>query len=224
MEIVDGIHKVEGVTANTYVITDGEDLTIVDTGMPRSARKILNYVHRINHQTSNISNILLTHCHIDHVGSAYELRRITNAKLGIHLEDADYLSGKKPVPGPKGALGILFKAMSPFFRFKTVEPDMTLRENDKVGRFTVIHTPGHTPGSICLYDPEKKVLFAGDTIKFDGKRLSGPPERFTPDMQLAILSIGKISKLDFNLMLSGHGEPLKSDASERVKELYASLS
>jgi len=224
MEIVDGIHKVEGVTANTYVITDGEDLTLVDTGMPRNAGKILNYVHRINHQASNISKILLTHCHIDHVGSAYELRRITNAKLGIHLEDANYLSGKKPVPYSKGALGMLFKAMSPFFRFKTVEPDMTLRENDKVGRFTVIHAPGHTPGSICLYDPEKKALFAGDTIKFDGERLSGPPERFTPDMQLAIRSIGKISKLDFNLMLSGHGEPLKSDASERVKELYASLS
>jgi glyoxylase-like metal-dependent hydrolase (beta-lactamase superfamily II) len=100
---------------------------------------------------------------------------------------------------------------------------MILQENDKVGRLTVIHTPGHTPGSISLYDPEKKVLFAGDTIRFVNGKLSGPQERFTLDMQQALQSVKKISRLDFDLILSGHGDPLKPNASEKVKELSDSL-
>jgi len=191
--------------------------------MPKNAQKILDYVHRINQQSSNISWILLTHCHIDHVGSAFELKRLTNAKVGIHQEDADFLSGKKTVPGPKGVVGLLFRAMSPFFKFKPFEPDMKLQENDKVGRLTVIHTPGHTPGSVSLHDPERKILFVGDTIRFVNGKISGPQERFTPDMQQAINSVEKISRLDFDAMLGGHGDPLKPNASEKVKELSSSL-
>lgn len=87
----------------------------------------------------------------------------------------------------------------------------------------VVHTPGHTPGSISLYDPVRRLLFAGDAVRFVNGKINGPPERFTLDMQQAIQSIQKISQLDFDVMLSGHGEPLKPDASERVKEFYASL-
>jgi glyoxylase-like metal-dependent hydrolase (beta-lactamase superfamily II) len=72
MEIVEGIHQVDGVNANVYLLIDGEELAVIDTGMPKNAEKILDYVHRINQQASDISRILLTHCHIDHVGSAYE--------------------------------------------------------------------------------------------------------------------------------------------------------
>jgi glyoxylase-like metal-dependent hydrolase (beta-lactamase superfamily II) len=74
--------------------------------------------------------------------------------------------GRGQFQAQKVSRGVLFKAMSPFFRFKSVEPNMILQENDKVGRLTVIHTPRHTPGSVSLYDPERKVLFVGDTIRF----------------------------------------------------------
>jgi glyoxylase-like metal-dependent hydrolase (beta-lactamase superfamily II) len=87
----------------------------------------------------------------------------------------------------------------------------------------VVHTPGHTLGSISLYDPVRRVLFVGDAVRFVEGKIEGPPERFTADMQQAIKSIQKISQLDFDVMLSGHGEPLKPNASERVKEFYASL-
>jgi glyoxylase-like metal-dependent hydrolase (beta-lactamase superfamily II) len=223
MEIVEGIHQVDGVNANVYLLIDDEELIVVDTGTPESAERILGYVHKINKQPSNISKILLTHCHIDHVGSAYELKRITGAKVYVHQEDADFVSGKKSMPAPKGAMGAAFKVMSPFFEFRPVEPDITLKENDKVGGLVVVHTPGHTPGSISLYDPVRRVLFVGDAVKFVEGKISGPPERFTPDMQQAIKSIEKISQLDFDVMLSGHGEPLKPNASDRVKEFYTSL-
>jgi glyoxylase-like metal-dependent hydrolase (beta-lactamase superfamily II) len=83
--------------------------------------------------------------------------------------------------------------------------------------------PDHTPGSVSLYDPERKVLFVGDTIRFANGKISGQQQRFTLDMQQASQSVKKISRLDFDLMLSGHGDPLKPNASEKVKELSESL-
>lgn len=223
MEIVEGIHQVNGVNANVYLLIEGEELMVIDTGLPNNAEKILRYVNKMNWQSSKISTILLTHCHIDHVGSAYQLRKLTDAKVAVHQEDADYVTKKKTQPGPKGATGLLFRAFSRFVKFTPVQPDIMLKENDKVGRLVVVHTPGHTPGSISLYDPVKKVLFVGDAIRFTGGKISGPPERFTPDVRQATQSIKKISEMDFDIMLSGHGEPLRPNASSRIKEFYGSL-
>jgi len=223
MEVVEGVHHVDGVNANVYVLKNGEELTVVDTGLPRNAGKILSYVRKLGEQPSSISTILLTHCHIDHVGSAYELRKATNAKVAIHAEDADFLAGKRLLPRPKGVAGGLFRAASLFFRFTTFEPDVTLKEGDIVAGLKVIHTPGHTPGSISLIEPKRELIFVGDTLRYSNGKISGPPERFTLDADQTKLSIKKISELQFETMLSGHSEPLKPKASERVKEFYASL-
>jgi glyoxylase-like metal-dependent hydrolase (beta-lactamase superfamily II) len=220
MEIVPGIHRVDGVNANVYIVIDGKDVTVIDTGMPKNAEKILAYAKGIGLEPSRISKIILTHCHVDHAGSAYELKRITGAKVAIHKDDADYVSGRKAMPPPKGGFGMLLKLFSMFFKFTPVQPDIMLEEKDKVGKLTVIHTPGHTPGSISLYDPKRNVLFVGDTIRFIKGRVEGAPGRFTPNPQQAKESIGKISKMDFDVMLSGHGDPLMPDASAKIKEFY----
>jgi glyoxylase-like metal-dependent hydrolase (beta-lactamase superfamily II) len=223
MEVTKGIHQVDGANGNVYVIVNGQELVLVDTGMPRSTEKIVDCVRSIGWQPSNISTIVLTHCHVDHVGSAYELKKLTNAKVAIHEEDADFAAGKKSLPRPKGVVGVLFKAASVFFKFTPVQPGITLKENDRLGKLTVIHTPGHTPGSISLHDPERSVLFVGDAMRFVRGKISGPPERFTLDHEQAVRSIEKISQLEFDVMLSGHGEPLKPDVSERVRQFRNSL-
>ena len=226
MEIVEGIHRVDEASANmahsnVYLLIEGKDLIVVDTGTVGSAKKIVGYVQKIGRQPSNVSTIILTHCHMDHAGSVKELKDLTNAKVAVHAEDADYVSGKKPLPKPKN---VLFRAVSSFIKLVPVQPSIILKDNDKIGQLTVVHTPGHTPGSIALLDQEKRVLFAGDSLRFDGKRVSGSPDHFTLDMKKARESIGKISALSFDVMLGGHGEPLKPNASETVKKYYESLS
>ncbi len=210
----------DGVNANVYVVVEGKELTVIDTGMPRSSGKILKYIKKMKRQPSDVSRIVLTHFHIDHSGSAYELRKRTNARLAVHEKDADFVAGRKTLPKPKN---VLFRAVSSFIKFTPVMPDIVLNENDKVGRLVVIHTSGHTAGSISLYEPERRVLFVGDAVRFTDGKLVGPPEQFTADMNEATESIGKISRLDFDVMLSGHGEPLRPDASMKVKEFYSSL-
>lgn len=226
MEIVDGIHKVDEASANmahsnVYLLVEENELIVIDTGTPRNAKKIVDYIQKIGQEPSNVSTIILTHYHMDHAGSVKELKDLTNAKVAVHAEDVDYVSGKKPLPKPKN---VLFRAVSSFVKIAPVQPDIILKDNDKVGSLTVIHTSGHTLGSIALLDEGRKALFVGDALRFDGKKFSGPPEQFTLDMTKAKESIGKIANLSFDVMLCGHGEPLRPNASEAVKKYYDSLN
>lgn len=224
MEIVLGIHQVDGVNGNCYVIVrDG--LILIDTGLPRSSKKILNYIqHILKRKPSEISTIILTHYHIDHTGTVYELKNLSGAKVAIHEADADFVSGRKPHPAPKGGRGMLYRLLGMLFRSTFAEPDIRLKNGDTIAGLTCIHTPGHTPGSICLFDPVSKVLFAGDILRFDGVKISGAPPQFTMDQGEAQRSIIMIASLDFDILLSGHGIPLKSGAAEKVRNFAKTVS
>jgi len=206
--------------ANVYLVTNGEELTVIDTGTPGNARKTIEYIQKIGHKPTDVKTIILTHFHMDHAGSAKELKDLTNAKVAVHAEDADYVSGKKPLPKPKN---ILFRAVSSFVKLEPVEVDIILKEGDRIARLAVFHTPGHTPGSIMLLDEERKVLFAGDTLRYDGKKISGAPEQFSADLNQMRESITKASTLNFDIMLPGHGETLKPNASGEIKKFNETL-
>jgi glyoxylase-like metal-dependent hydrolase (beta-lactamase superfamily II) len=225
MEIVEGVHRVDEASANmahanVYLVINGQELAVIDTGTSGNAQKTVAYIQKLGYQPTDVKTIILTHFHMDHMGSAKELKDLTNAKVAVHAEDADYVSGKKPLPKPKN---ILFRAVSSFVKPTPVQVDVILKEGDKIANLTVFHTPGHTPGSIALLDEERKVLFAGDTLRYDGKKVSGAPEQFTADPNQVRESIAKLSTLNFGVMLPGHGEALKPNASEEIKKFNATL-
>ena len=220
MKIVEGIHQVDGINANVYLVEDGEKLILIDTGLPRNDKKITKYIEGLGRKPTDVSTIVLTHFHIDHVGSAKKMKELTNAKVAVHELDADYVAGKKAPPKPKN---LMFKALSSVFKAAPVEPELLLKDNDKVGRLIVIHTPGHSEGSISLLDAERKVMFAGDAIRFMNGKITGSPEQFTLDMDKEKDSIRKISTFDFDILLSGHGQPLMPNASQKVKDYVVTL-
>jgi glyoxylase-like metal-dependent hydrolase (beta-lactamase superfamily II) len=223
MEIIPGVHQIDGVNGNCYIIM-GDGMVLVDTGLPGNTGKILTYVHdTLGGIPSDIETIILTHYHLDHTGNAYELWDITGAKVAIHVDDADYVAGIRAMPVPQGLIGLLYRMFKIFFKFKPVQPDIVLHDNDQIAGLTCIHTPGHTSGSICLYDPKFRVLFAGDTLRYSDGKLGGPSPRFTPDMEQAEQSIKKVAGLEFDILLPGHGVPLMSGASEKVREFSLSL-
>ena len=115
-------------------------------------------------------------------------------------------------------MGIIFRLFSVFMQSPVVEPDIRLKENDKIGSsLEVVHTPGHTPGSITLYDRGRKLVFVGDALTNRGGKLQGSIKQFSFDLQEADRSVGKISSLDFDSLLSGHGEPVKSGGAQKVR-------
>ncbi len=95
--------------------------------------------------------------------------------------------------------------------------DIQLKEGDKISRYTIIHTPGHTPGSIALLNTEQKALFLGDTLRLKADKVVAAPEQFVWDANKQKESIRRIASLDFQIMLPRHGEPLTTNASEAVR-------
>jgi hydroxyacylglutathione hydrolase len=225
-EIVKGVLYVDGSNANSYLVAESDGtLTLVDAGMQADGKRILEFItSKMNRKSSEVKTIVVTHCHVDHTRGLAAIKAATRAKVAVHEADADFVSGKKRYPSPGGAMGFAFSVMSPFFKTTPVEPDIMLKEGDTVGRLAVFHTPGHTPGSISLYDGQDRVLFVGDTARFMKGRLEGPPPRFTQHMDQAKSSIERLSSLDFVVMLSGHGEPLRSpEAPKMMNELSKKL-
>lgn len=103
----------------------------------------------------DIKTIVLTHGHSDHIAALYDIQDRTGAEVAIHVADADFLEGRGSF---SSQFGISYKTPHP--------PDRLLHEGDAIiignTRYTVIHTPGHTPGSICLLTEGK--VFTGDTL------------------------------------------------------------
>jgi glyoxylase-like metal-dependent hydrolase (beta-lactamase superfamily II) len=224
MEIVPGIHLIEGIFAHCYLV-DGPELILIDTGMPRKTKKILRYITDTLHRTpTDLKTILLTHCDIDHIGNARELRSIIGTEIAAHPKDADIIAGKKTRQTPQKTMSILFKLLGLFLQVKPFPVDKIIDEGDTITGLTVIHIPGHTPGSIALYDSKRKVLFIGDTLGCKDGAVKGPPKSVTWDMAQAYQSIEKLRILDFTVMLSGHGEPLKSNASAKVRQFITKIN
>lgn len=208
--------------SNAYLVEmDGQGLAVIDTGTPGHAPRVLACVSSMGRKPSDVSCIVLTHADADHSGSAAELRRLTGAKLAIGEADAPRLSGEKKLKEASGLGGAMVGLFGSFMRVERAEPDLTLKEGSTIGPLTIIDTPGHTDGSISVYKP-KEAIFVGDLLRTDGSgklKLASPG--MSRDMAQVRLSVEKISKLDFEMLLPGHGSPIEEGASERLREFVA---
>jgi glyoxylase-like metal-dependent hydrolase (beta-lactamase superfamily II) len=224
MEVIPGIHRIDGVRgANAYLVIGEDEMLVIDTGMPGNAKRIAAYVEGLGKNLSDIKFIILTHADIDHVGSAAELKRMTGARLAIHADDAPILRGKQSFKAMRGPPGFIFKLAMSLMRYHPAEPDIILGADSEIEGFRIIHVPGHTNGSICVYKPGK-VIFAGDALRSDS---SGNPKPIfwisSLDKAKARASLTKIATLDFDTLFTGHGAPVVSNASQKVKNMVARL-
>jgi glyoxylase-like metal-dependent hydrolase (beta-lactamase superfamily II) len=147
--------------------------------------------------------IVLTHCHFDHTARVREVARICNAKIAIHELDADGLRDDEK------SLAFNFGAHSP-----GIAPDIILSEGDRVGSLKVLHTPGHTPGGICLYHEDSHALISGDTVFADG----GFGRYDFPGGSRVQLedSLARLADLPVEELCPGHGEPVRQGGSRHI--------
>ena len=104
--------------------------------------------------------------------------------------------------------------------------DHTLRDGDTIegAGLTVIHVPGHSPGSICLYHPEARALFTGDAfINMFGK-VRGPIKPFCSDVREARRSLARLAELDVDTIYFSHGETIREGANEKIRSLVGTLN
>jgi glyoxylase-like metal-dependent hydrolase (beta-lactamase superfamily II) len=223
MEIISGIHQVDGVNGNAYIIAR-DRLIVIDTGIPGSGKTILSYIRDTLHrEPSEITTVIITHFHTDHIGGVRALREgAPGLKTAIHEADAGYVAGTTPLPRYPGFRGLLLRLFVTL-RPSSFTPDFILRDGDRIEGLTCVHLPGHTPGSVGFLDAESKTFFSGDTIRSDGKSLFEGPAGFSMDVARSRDSIRKIGTLEFDTLLVGHGQPLRPNAAAKVRAFAATL-
>ena len=183
------------IDCNYYLIDD----MLVDTGTGTNEDYLISQIEKQGIKREDISLVVNTHCHYDHVGGNC---LFPNAKVAIGEIDGDCLEDpENPVP-------ICFV---PAREIKRRDVDIRLKEGDRIADFEVLETPGHTAGGISLFDGS--ILISGDTIFSHGgvgrMDIGGNME----DMKN---SLDKLSKLDVEYLLPGHG-PWVSNANEHIK-------
>jgi len=177
--------------ANSFVYGD----VLVDAGVLPMA---------VQPYADAIDVIIITHAHYDHIAHIREISRICgDVTICIHEADAPGLSDDVLSLAP------LFGARSP-----GIVPDTTLRDGDRVGSLQVIHTPGHTPGGICLYDAGIRALFSGDTIFTGGS--FGRYDFPGGDRAALVASIDRLAELDVEALYPGHGEPVTTGGGRHI--------
>ncbi len=227
MKITSEIYQIENVRgANSYLVMNKDGILIIDTGLPGNGGKIIKYIEGLGKKSQDIHYIVLTHSDPDHSGSVAELKKITDAKIAIHEADAPSISGERQVKEMKGIPDVLLSFfLKRVMKFQTVKPDLLLKEGDEIEGFKIIHTPGHTPGSISLYG--KEVLFSGDALQVNRKGNLTPSRKLmASDIKQAWESIRKINNLnlEFKILLPGHRKVILKDASKMLKDLLSNRS
>ncbi|HTY89852.1 MAG TPA: MBL fold metallo-hydrolase [Methanocella sp.] len=222
-ELVPGIHLVDNsIGCNTYIIIDS-GITLVDTGLRGNEKNIYGCLQKLGYTPKDIRRIIITHAHIDHINCLYRLKSDSGAQVFAGAAEADMIEGRKPLHAAGGLFGIFSGIMRIYYRYRPVNVDVKLREGDNIDvldGLKVITLSGHSEGNLGLYSPQHSLVFSSDTIRVLDGRLAAPNPKFTADMAEAIDAIKRLSGLSFDIMLPGHGKPILSGASEKVRELY----
>jgi glyoxylase-like metal-dependent hydrolase (beta-lactamase superfamily II) len=221
MEIVPGVHLVPHTRGANVYLVDGPTLALVDTGLRHNAEAILGYIASLGHQPQDLTRIILTHCHPDHSGSTAELQAKTGAELLVHAGDVEP-DGRHLRPAFEGPGGPLLALATRFMRRQEVRVREPLGDGQVLPvleGLQVVHTPGHTPGSICLYSAARRLVFVGDMVINNRTRLSRPLPAPGSDQAVYEASLRRLAVLDFEVCLFGHGPAILKGGTRLLQEV-----
>ncbi len=205
-----------------YLLVD-DRLTLIDTGLPGNSASILRFITNVGREPRELAHIVVTHGHIDHAGSAADLRRLTGAKIVFHRDEAVHCPDGAPVirTALNRRTSPAYRVLSRIGRFEPCPVDVLVDDGDiisSLGGLRIIHTPGHTPGNMCLLIDKLGILIVGDTIINNKDRLSRPLP-FGADREQSEKSLTRLAQFDFSICCFGHGPPLTCAAAAAVRDL-----
>ncbi len=225
MELLPGIHWIQGKRSNIYLWERESDLILVDTGMPGDAGKVKQAIHEIGRQPGDLSTILITHADADHAGSSAELQAESGATIYASKATAELLrEGKSPKHMPR----VMQFIVNNFMGYPSLPSEVihTIAEGEVVpgiDEIEVLATPGHTLDHLSFYNPVQGILFAGDALNTNGDQLNITRKRITADQEAARLSAMKLLRLHPATIACGHGRPMISHDANALMMLYRQL-
>jgi glyoxylase-like metal-dependent hydrolase (beta-lactamase superfamily II) len=231
MKIAKGLHRIGSDTVNSYLVIDGDGVTIIDAGLPRYWQLLNRELARLGLTLGDVRALILTHGDTDHIGFAARLSREKGIRAYLHPADAGRarLEVKKPNRGwgpvKAGPLAgfLWYSARQGGLRIRPageLQPAEDGQVLDVPGAPRIIHVPGHTPGSVAVHVPAADALFIGDTMTTRNvlTGVTGPkPAPFTLEPGQATASLARISDVDATWVLPGHGPAWDGGVAEAVR-------
>lgn len=215
------------------LIWDDENVILVDTGAPHSINEIKTAIEKAGLPSERLNKIILTHQDMDHIGGVNDIQeKLPGVEILAHRDDVPYIQGEKRLVRlnskfmdrinnlPEKQKEHVLK----IFNNVHVKVNTTLTDCEKLaycGGIIVIHTPGHTPGHICLYHIRSKTLIAGDAMNIINEQLTGPNKQIIneEDVKTAVNSLKKLKDYDIRYVITYHGGLFKDNPNQRIKEL-----
>jgi glyoxylase-like metal-dependent hydrolase (beta-lactamase superfamily II) len=211
---------------------------VIDTGIQGTAGLIARAAKQRYGPDSRPGCIILTHGHFDHVGALNNLVARWETPVYAHHLEQPFLNGTESYPPPDPSVGGgLMANLSPLYPRGPIEVGPWLRvlpEGEVPGMpgWSWVHTPGHCPGHISLWQDSHRVLIAGDafittnqesaySVVLQRAELHGPPMYYTTDWQQARESVRTLAKLEPELVITGHGRPMKGEKMRSALHLLA---
>ncbi|MBI4770037.1 MAG: MBL fold metallo-hydrolase [Chloroflexi bacterium] len=219
MEITAGLHRLALGYVNAYLLQDGEGYVLIDAGLPNAVAQIVDYLQQaLGRPPHALRAILITHGDYDHVGGLREVQQLSGAPAyGPAAEAAAIGAGRLPesvrYKGWKTA-GAWLVARA--LHFRPGQIDYPVQDGDRLpfaGGLQVIATPGHTAGHLSYFQPQRGILFAGDSVNTRGGRLGTSPQ-LAPDHTRLLASLRRQAALEPALLCPGHGRPLAGPAAQ----------
>lgn len=227
--VAPGVWGLKDVFVNLYIIIHAENNSwvLVDAGLKTAAPKIRKAIALLFGTESRPACIVLTHGHFDHVGSVKTLAEEWDVPVYAHNLELPYLTGLSEYPpGDPSVNGGLMAELSGLYPRGPIDLGSRVQAFPHDGSvpflpdWTIIPTPGHSPGHVSLYRKEDGVLIAGDAFVttqaesllytiLQKKKVSGPPKYFTPDWDAAAASLKALDGLHIQVAATGHGRPME---------------
>ncbi len=216
MEIVPGVHAIRLLSVYAYLVKEPQ-LTLIDAGLVGSGRRVAQQVKRLGRSMSDLTRIICTHAHPDHIGGVREIADEREVDILMHPAD---LAGLKVTLRD----AVANRNRGQLIAYFTRHPgEATSVEDGQVlpvlGGLQVVHTPGHTPGSICLYAPLHKLLFVGDALQVIRRKVTFASSVFSDDLPLAQASVGRMAELDVETIAFSHYPPWRDDPNRTLAAL-----
>ena len=232
MEVAPGIYSLgdgQGGRVRAYLLDDGQGITVVDSLMAADARLVLAELGRIGRAPADIKHLIMTHAHRSHLGGLARLKELSGAPIYAHEWEADIMSADRvaqPVSSrpyrPYRVWPLQLALNLNLSKHPPIQVDEYIHEGDLVGPLTVLYAPGHSPGHLAFYWPERRALIAGDAVCTWPVFMLGW-RGFMLNVRQHKASVRRLAELDSDILLSGHGDPLPAGGAQRIRTALPEL-